>query len=267
MARKFEIDIEKDYHALVVKNNDLIQKSRFSLSTQEQKIILYLISKIEKDDEDFKLYRFKIKEFCDICGIDKIGGKEYKSLKDSLKKIADKSLWITLPNGVDTLLRWIEKPYIDYTNGVIEIRLDRDMKPYLLQLKENFTSYEIFYTLVLRSKYSIRLYELVKSIHYNELTPYETIFSIDELKRLLGAENYNTFQHFKDRVFERAITEINIYSDKIIDFQYIKSGKRVSGVKIKVISKTPTDRMKTDLKIEYELGLNQMRLKEFIKRG
>ena len=40
----------------VIKSNELIQKSRFDLSLQEQKIILYLISQISPFDEEFKIY-------------------------------------------------------------------------------------------------------------------------------------------------------------------------------------------------------------------
>ncbi|MDY4786917.1 MAG: RepB family plasmid replication initiator protein, partial [Bacteroidaceae bacterium] len=47
-------------HPTVVKANDLIQKSRFSLSVQQQKIVLYLISQISQFDTDFKLYEFSI---------------------------------------------------------------------------------------------------------------------------------------------------------------------------------------------------------------
>ena len=45
-------------HKTVVKANDLIQKSRFSLSVQQQKIVLYLISQITQFDTEFKLYDF-----------------------------------------------------------------------------------------------------------------------------------------------------------------------------------------------------------------
>ncbi len=41
----------------VVKSNDLIQKSRFNLSLQEQKIILYLISKVKPEDTEEKIIR------------------------------------------------------------------------------------------------------------------------------------------------------------------------------------------------------------------
>ena len=63
------IDITPEMKALekqVVKANDLIQKSRFNLSLQQQKIVLYLISQITPYDEEFKLYEFSILDFCRI---------------------------------------------------------------------------------------------------------------------------------------------------------------------------------------------------------
>ena len=127
----------------VVKANQLIQKSRFNLSLQQQKIVLYLISQITPYDEDFKLYEFSIVEFCKVCGIDETNGKNYRDLKQAIKEIADKSVWIEIAEDEETIVRWIEKPYINKKDGVIKIRLDNDMKPFLLQLKENFTQYEL----------------------------------------------------------------------------------------------------------------------------
>ena len=86
-------------HNTVVKANELIQKSRFSLSLQQQKVVLYLISQITPQDEDFKLYEFSIVEFCKVCGIDYSNGKNYADLKEAVKEIADKSIWVKLDNG------------------------------------------------------------------------------------------------------------------------------------------------------------------------
>ena len=200
----------------VVKANELIQKSRFNLSLQQQKMVLYLISQISPYDEDFKLYEFSIPEFCRVCGIDMTSGKNYQDLKQAIKEIADKSLWINIDEDEETLLRWIEKPYINKKSGVIKIRLDEDMKPFLLQLKQNFTQYELIYTLHFKSKYTIRLYELLKSIHFHELETYTRKYSIDELRRILGAETYTEYRDFKRRVLEPSVKEVNDYSDKAV---------------------------------------------------
>ena len=225
-------ELYKARHSLVVKANDLIQKSRFDLSLSQQKIVLYLISQVQKEDEDLKLYEFAIKDFCQICGITNDSGNNYAKLKAAIKEIADKSLWVTLPNGKETLIRWIEKPYVDEHSGTIRIRLDKDMKPYLLQLKDNFTRYELFWTLRFKRKYSIRLYELVKSIHYNETLPYERIYELTELRTLLGAENYTDWADFKKRALEPAIADINAYSDKQISYETITYGKTVGRIKL-----------------------------------
>ena len=100
-------------HQTVVKANDLIQKSRFSLSVQQQKIVLYLISQISQFDTEFKLYEFSISDFCKVCGIDYESGKNYQDIKTAIKEIADKSVWIKLDEDEETLLRWIEKPYVN----------------------------------------------------------------------------------------------------------------------------------------------------------
>lgn len=246
-------------HKMVVKANELIQKSRFNLTLQQQKIVLYLIAQINPFDEDFKLYKFRIVDFCRVCGIDQSNGKNYRDLKQAIKDIADKSLWVEI-NGVETLLRWIEKPYICKEDGTIRIRLDKDMKPFLLQLKQNFTQYELLWTLRFKSKYATRLYELIKSIHYNELTDYTREYTLDEIRKLLGAENYKTYQSLKSRVLVPAVEEINKYSDKNITYRPLKQGRSVAKISFSISSKNIVERLKLQDETEKELGLDQLTL-------
>jgi plasmid replication initiation protein len=215
--------------ARVRKANELIQKSRFSLSLQQQKIILYLISKIQPTDTEFHEYKFEIKSFCEACGIEYDSGALYSEIKEAVKNISDKSLWVKMPDGRETLLRWIEKASIEAGTGILTIRLDNDMKPYLLQLNKNYTTYDLIYTLTFKSKYSVRLYELIKSIHYDESEPYSKTYSVDELKKLLSAETYKTYSHFKQFALDPAINEINAISDKTVSYEVAeKSGKKIT---------------------------------------
>lgn len=263
MKKIQQIEIyERDRY--VVKANELIQKSRFNLTLQQQKIVLYLISQIERNDKEFKLYSFSIQQFCKVCGINYTSGKNYNDLKEAIKEIAQKVLWIKLPNGKETTVRWIEKAYIDRNTGTIEIRLDEDMKPYLLQLRDNFTQYELVWTLQFNSKYSIRLYELIKSIHYHDLDPYERTYDIDELKRLLDAETYKTYQHFKDRALQVAVDEINSTSDKLVSFVPIKDGRAVKKIRLHIESKDQGERIKLRKAIEQDLGSNQVSMWEML---
>lgn len=243
----------------VKKSNDLIQKSRFDLTLQQQKIVLYLISQISPYDEDFKLYEFSIPEFCKICGIS-YNGKNLSDLKAAIKDIADKSIWMQISEEKETLLRWIEKPYIAEQDGIVQIKLDNDMKPYLLQLKNNFTSYELIWVLHFKSKYSVRLYELIKSIHFHDLEEYSREYSVDELRKQLDAEKYTAWINLKQRVLEPAISEINAYSDKNITMQPIKRGRSVNRVKFTITSKDALEALQLRDKIMKEMGYEQLTL-------
>lgn len=235
-------------HNIVIKANSLIQQSRFSLSAQQQKIVLFIISQIEPQDEEFKLYTFEITEFCKICGIEP-KGDIYALLKRQIKDISDKSIWIETENGNETLVRWIEKPYIDKRSGTVQIKIDSDMKPYLLQLKEKFTEYELIYTLNFKSKYSIRLYEFLKSIHYKKLEKYNYTISIDKFQRILDSK-YKEFKDFHTRVLKPAQKEINTFSDINFEYKIIKSGKRATEIQLFIESKNIVERLQTEYKNE-----------------
>lgn len=235
---------EPQRYNIVVKSNSLIQQSRFSLSTQQQKIILFIISQIEPYDEELKLYTFKITDFCNVCGIEPKGDM-YNLIKRQIKSISDKSLWIETEQG-ETLVRWIEKPYIDKKSGTIQIKLDEDMKPYLLQLKEKFTEYELIYTLNFKSKYTIRLYEFLKSIHYNKLQAYTQTIPIDKFQKVMDS-TYANFKDFHTRALKPAQKEINAYSDIIFNYELVSDGRRITAIKITVIPKTAGDKIETTI--------------------
>lgn len=246
-----QLEITKQYNEYpnparyntVVKANTLIQNSRFSLTAQQQKIVLYIISQIEPYDKELNKYSFEITDFCKLCGIEPKGAN-YNFLKNAIKDIADKSIWITLDNGKETLVRWIEKPYIDEHSGTIQIKLDEDMKPYLLQLKEKFTQYELIYTLNFKSKYSIRLYEFLKSIHYKPLKPYSQTIEIDKFMRLLDS-TYKEFKDFHKRVLIPAQKEINTYSDILFNYELITKGRKTTDIRIIISAKELTDKLIT----------------------
>lgn len=231
--------VSANSNAIVRKSNDLIKKSHFSLSAQQQKIILYLISKIKPNDDSFCTYSFSISEFCEVCGISLSGGN-YTSVKNQIKAIADKSMWLEIDNGKgSTLVRWIESPKIFYDSGMIELRLNEGLRPYLLQLKQNFTEYDFAYIVRLRSKYAIRLYELIQCIHYHTGEAYCKEFSLAELVQAFGAESdsyTDDYRAFKRRVLTPSISEINQTTDKRIVCEEVKNGRKVVALRFTVSS-------------------------------
>ncbi len=235
-----ELSQLRDYK--VIKSNDLIQKSRFDLGTQEQKIVLYLISKIRPEDTELHEYEFSIVEFCKICGIDYANGKNYDNIKKTIKTLNDKSIWVTLKDGGETTMRWIERPYINKNSGVIKIKLDELMKPYLLQMQERFTQYELLYTLPMKSQYAIRLYEILKSYEWKKTVEMD----LENLKRMMKAEHYTRFYDFKKKVIEIAMREIDDYTDLKVEYTLKKKGKQFTSIVFQIGTKeTLSERLLT----------------------
>lgn len=207
----------------VVKANVLVQQSRHQFSVQQQKILLFLISQLKPEQKEFDWQIFEISEFCDVCGIDKSSGNNYKDLKSALESLSDKSMWLMLGDEVRTevLVRWLHDVEIQHNSGKIRVRFHKNMKPFLLELKARFTAYDLKYTLAMRSKYSVRLYELLKSYANKN----ETLrFELDRLKTLIGA-GYERWVDVKRYVLDVAVKEINEVSDLRVSYTPVKKGR------------------------------------------
>lgn len=231
-----DIDILESKTQKVIKHNDIVQKSKFSLSLVEQKTINFLISLIKpKSAYPNQIqpleYDFEIQQYCKICGIDYQNGKNYKMVRDTLKSLRDKSIVIQLDNGTETSVSWINKFWSNKGKGYAKIRFDEDIAPYIFNLYENTTRFELLNVLPMKSKYSVHMYELCRSWAGIKLK----IYSIEELRSLLGLEKEELVRYpdFRRRVLETAQKEINTLTDLNVKFEPIKKGRKV--VKIKLI--------------------------------
>lgn len=248
-------EINQQRNMIIYKANELIRQSHFELSLQEQRLILYCISKIKPEDIDFKTYSIRINEFCQICGINpSAGGRQKSEIKDLLGQLASRMWWVD-SNGKETLTGWIEKPTINNGSGTVEIRLDKGLKPYLLQLKNKFTAYPLLNVLAMKSKYSVRLYELLKSYLYMG----EIVLSVEELKKSTGSEGYSNITNIKKRVIKPAMEDIDKYSDLSVTWEEIKEGKKISAFRFKIEERSPMDKYQKWETIRWELDSRVMR--------
>ena len=220
------------------KSNELIQRARYKLSIPGQKILLYLISRIKAEDTEFNLEEFVISDFCELCSIDDSGGN-YQILKDALSDLLTDSarVWITLENGRETPLHWIDWPEIDPESGRLMVKLADVMRPYLLNLKKNFTQYEMIYTMRFKSKYSFRLYEICKSFQYHDDKNFTKVYTVDELRNLLDAGRYDKYCDFNKRVLKTSVEEINKCTDKNLQVREIKRGRKVIQLELIISAK------------------------------
>jgi plasmid replication initiation protein len=216
----------------VVKHNDLIQKTAFEIPAIEQKLLAYSISRIKPEDKELLKQRVSIAEICKVCGIEKSGGN-YRLIKNAFKQLRDRSWWYALEEGKETLVFFYSDVQTNKNTGYIELTFGERMMPYLIELKDNFTAYELNNVLKMKSQYGIRLYELLKSHQFKRKIEYK----IDDLKKILSVdhiESYNKFSLFKGKVIETAIKEINDLTDLKISYTLKKVGRSYYYITFKI---------------------------------
>ncbi len=224
--------MDKNY--IVTKSNNLIN-CNYNLSLQEQKIILTLASMVQPQDDNFKPYVFKIKDFMKLLGID--NKAKYTEIPKITKELMQKVFEIKKGNKV-TQLAWLSSAEYEKGTGMVELEFSPKLKPYMLGLKEFYTSYKLGNVLSLKSKYSIRLYEILKSNAYRKCIEIE----IEELKNMVGSKEkaYNIYNNFKNRILTKAQNELAEKTDINFRYEEIKTGRKVTSIKFYITTNKTT---------------------------
>lgn len=218
---------------LVTKSNKLIE-ANYKLGVIEQKIILCLASNINPSDSDFQTYKFAIKEFHKLLGLK--GTPKYTELRQITKDLMQKVFEIRIDKKV-IQVSWLSYVAYNETEGTIDIRFDPFLRPYLLELKREFTSYKLENIVKLNSSYAIRIYELLKQ--YERLQ--ERTFLLADLRKMLGVEDiYPAYGNFKQRVLLPAQKELQKKTDITFKIEEIKIGRRVEKIKFIISSEKKT---------------------------
>ena len=218
------------YSLIVTQSNQLVE-ARYNLSLGEQRLILAMITQIQPDDDDFKPYRISIGELADFLGVAK--GSAYHECKKITKALLGRVLEIQ-EHGRLLQTGWVSSAdYIDGT-GIVNLSFDPLLKPYLLQLKGNFTSCKFEMLLGFKSQYTMRMYMLLKQ--YERLKEREV--EIDKLRVMLGIgiTQYGYYNDFKRNILESTQKELKAKADLTFEFDEIKFGRRVGAIRFRILS-------------------------------
>lgn len=221
----------------VYKSDDMVQKGRHKLTIQEQRCVLYAISKVQPTDRVFQEYVFDIQDFYGVCGIQ---NESYTELKAILNGLSDKAWDIPLKDNPNVIsrVRWFSTLRTNKRSGKVTIKFHEDMMPYLLDVTAKgkfYTNYYIRFILPMSCQYAPRLYELLKSYQKNNR---RWFFQIDELKQNLGCEHYKDFKDFRKRVLEPSVEEINRYTDINVKPITYREGRKVVRVEFLMAKKS-----------------------------
>jgi plasmid replication initiation protein len=225
---------------LIKKSNELIE-ARYKFDIWETRIFTSVLSQIARDDEDFRVYRIYLRDVIKDFGIN--NGNAYDLLRDAADSLMNKKFFLDYEgDGAERKKVYHIIRSVDYMtklmdenkrslNEYIDVSVDPDMKPFLIQLKEQFTTYDVRNIIKFKSSYTVRIYELLKQ--------HETFgrrkLEVEYLKRAFDLnEEYPLFANFYQKVIEPAYRDINEYTDlTITSIEKLKDGKKISALMFK----------------------------------
>ena len=234
-------------NGLVVKDNALMNAS-YNLEVTEQRLILLAIinaretgagitsdSKLEIHASDYSKQFNVTKEAA------------YKALKNAVNNLFERqfSFQEETKKGIGTVRsRWVSRiKYID-DSATLEITFAPDVVPLITKLEQHFTSYQIIQVAQLTGKYAIRLYELL--IAWREVGKVPQI-ELSDFRERLGVEvdEYKAMNHFKSRVLEPSIKQINEHTDITVSYEQHKKGRTITGFSFRFKQKQLAKKIET----------------------
>jgi plasmid replication initiation protein len=227
----------------VIKQSNHLVEARYALSLSEQRLILMLLAKIQADDTEFKEHRISILEFAQFTGMNK--NHAYEQCKNIIPILAERILEIRDSDGVSHTIPWLSLAHYIAGEGSMKLCFDPLLKPYLLQLKSNFTTCKLDMLLSFTKQYSLRIYSLLKK--YEPLTNYE--IELEQLREMLGinSEQYTLYTNFKKDILITTQKELTEKADLYFDFEEVKYGRRVGAIRFHILPQAlpnPFDKLK-----------------------
>jgi plasmid replication initiation protein len=220
---------------IVVKRNDFLQMA-YSLSIQEQRIILCCVSQIDSREKATQNDEFvvSVQQIHDIFG-DDTQKNMYRGLRDATDRLGNR--WIVQRSDDSKRvmkLRWVWKIQYNDEKGDITLNFSRDVLDYLSDISKTFTKYKLSDVSQFRCMYSIRIYELLQQ--WSGVGEVE--YSLEDLRERLDlGEKYGRWADFKRNVIDASVDEINKHSNLKVSYGVRKSRRKITGVQFNFTTK------------------------------
>ena len=238
---------------IVVKKNDFLRFG-YTLSLMEQRLLLACICQVDsratlEKDEAFEITVQEIKDLFAPESSEHL----YRDLKSACDRLFERRIVIK-SDSKTTKLRWVWKvEYLD-NEAIIRLSFSPDVIPYLSDITERFTKYKVDDVKDFKCIYSLRLYELFAQ--YQSFGSRE--LEVEELRRLFDlGDKYKVFAELKRSVIDKAISEINQYSNLTVTYGERRRSRKVVSLQFAFETKQkPITDEKKSLTIDEYVRLN-----------
>ena len=145
-------------------------------------------------------------------------------------------------------------PYVEWTDYSDEVKIEfhREIMPYLINLKNNFTQHALSDIAELNSKYAIILYRWL-SMNYNQYEHYSfkggrrqdqidsyrnPEISIRDLREMTDTiDEYLDFRNFEKRILKNGIEEITNNTTFNVTYEKVKKGRSIDSIVFHITKK------------------------------
>lgn len=245
------------HNGVVSTSNRLIRP--IELSSNEYKALLYAMAVAnygEKNNKDREIteqtYIYLHKDdLGELLGLDKKNSINV-AIDRIYKELSSRVAHFVIEESLDDSKRKVKKvhsvvPIIrelrweDDAKNALQIRFTSEVLPYFTRLASgNFTTYQLKDLFALDSVTSMSLYSyfIKNEFKYANKNSYEVELSLENIKALtdIGEKKYDRWVDFRRYVLDKIIAEINDRTSLKLEYDTIKKGRPIIGVRFKITS-------------------------------
>lgn len=192
-------------------------------------------------------HEITVKQLCRLIGYQ---GNNHAAIKDAFKGLISTVIEWNLINDETGAENWTASSIIASVSleGPLCYYAYSPRMKQLLHSPSMFGKIDLVIQSRFRSSYGLALYE--NCIRYRGL-PNTKWFDMELFKKLMGVPpgKYDVFRDFKRRVLDKAVEEVNTYSDLVIESEFVREGRRVVKVRFKLKERAKKTRLGSHKKV------------------
>ena len=242
----------------VVEHNSLIT-SIAKMDKTPLKMFELAVSLIDTENppEDYTVYLSKREMFA-FFNVD--DSNKHSRFKEAIEKM-QKQAFFQIKKEHDKGFKFVSIvpiPYVEWTdyNDEVKIEFHREIMPYLINLKTNFTQHALSDIAELNSKYAIILYRWL-SMNYNQYDHYSVkggrrekqvesyrnpTISMQDLRQITDTvDEYKRFYNFEKWVLKEPLSEITNHTTLNVTYEKIKKGRSIDSIVFHITKKQVAD--------------------------
>lgn len=215
--------------------HNVITEAKYDMTSLEINLFMSLIGNVSPKLPETHTYKVYLSD------LELLSSKRYNSteVEQACEDLQGRTATIWNGKSFKKYNFVIDSEY-SHENRTVKLSMHPDIRHWFINLKNNFTLFQLSYILKLKSKYSKRIYQMVCQYRSAGELELEVVSLKDRLGLLTKTRSgkvkdpYPNIAKFRDRVLDVAVKEINTTTDLKISYESIKTGKKITHIQFRI---------------------------------